>query len=39
MTLLVILGSLVLGIGFLLVGWQLDNRSEMARQRDFHNRS
>ena len=39
MTLLVILGFAVLGIGFVLVGWQLDSRDEMARRRGFHNRS
>jgi hypothetical protein len=39
MTLFVILGTAAFAIGFVLVGWWLDRRSEMVRQRGFHNRS
>jgi hypothetical protein len=39
MTLLVILGIVALAIGCMLVGWRLDKHDEMARRRDFHNRS
>jgi hypothetical protein len=39
MTLLVILGIVVLGIGCVLIGWWLDKRNEMVRQRGLHNRS
>jgi hypothetical protein len=39
MTLYVILGIAAFAIGFVLVGWWLDSRNEMVRQRDLHNRS
>jgi hypothetical protein len=39
MTLLVILGIAAFAIGFVLVGWWLDQRNEMVRQRGLHNRS
>ena len=39
MTLLVILGIAAFAIGFVLVGWWLDRRNKMVRQRRFHNRS
>jgi hypothetical protein len=35
MTLLVILGIVVLGIGCLLVDWRIDSHDEMARRRRF----
>jgi hypothetical protein len=39
MTLLVILGNVVLGIGCLLADWRPDDYDEMARRRHFDNRS
>jgi hypothetical protein len=39
MTLFVILGIAAFAIGFVLVGWRLDRRNQMMRQRGFHNRS
>jgi hypothetical protein len=39
MTLFVILGIAAFAIVFVLVGWWLDRRNEMVRQRGFHNRS
>jgi hypothetical protein len=39
MTLLVILGIATFAVGFVLVGWWLDRRNELVRQRGFHNRS
>jgi hypothetical protein len=36
---LLILGIMALAIGFVLVGWRLNDRNEIARQRGFHNRS
>jgi hypothetical protein len=35
MTLLVILGIVVLGIGCLLADWRLDNREERTHRRGF----
>jgi hypothetical protein len=39
MTLLEFLGIAAFAIGFVLIGWWLDRRNEMVRQRGFHNRS
>jgi hypothetical protein len=39
MTLLVFLGIALFAIGFVLVGRWLEKDNEMARRRDFHNRS